>query len=46
VSSVDRETGETADPPPDEADLEAGADFVGDYEPASPAQTDTAKEGT
>jgi hypothetical protein len=37
---------ETPDTEPDQGDLEAGADFVGDYPDPRPAETDTASEGT
>jgi hypothetical protein len=40
------EPDEAPDPEPDEGDLEAGSDFVGDYPEPNPAQPDTASEGT
>jgi hypothetical protein len=42
----DPETGEAADPLPDEKDLIRGLGFVGDYAPPPKAHPDTASEGT
>jgi hypothetical protein len=45
MSDATQEPDEAADPEPDEGDLEAGSDFVGDYPEPNPAIPDTASEG-